>query len=244
MILSDVCSNLVQHTKERGWKASLIRKSEDVGFFCDVNLGKPSLLWHESALKTRLMSWSSVAGLKKICAGDPRLCSALFGSVIWTGFTCFIIYRTLINLWLCFQRFFPFGDVILPPFSNANPQSDNWKNCVYFCVITICAHKQNVSSEVLRQYGLSLVHSHIVLLTRTRACPLEQPAQPPPVPRWKLIRMPKKTVITDEPQGSRERKNEYDRKKSQEQKVVEGKEGGGCRGGYQTNGKAEMLDRV
>lgn len=92
------------------------------------------------------------------------------------------------------------------PHSNANPHSDNWKNCVYFCVITICAHEQNVSSEVLRQYGLSLLHSHIVLLTRTRACPLEQPAQPPPVPRWKLIRMPKKTVITDEPQRSREEK--------------------------------------
>ncbi|XP_056873061.1 androglobin isoform X5 [Takifugu flavidus] len=60
--------------------------------------------------------------------------------------------------------------------------------------------RMNVSSEVLRQYGLSLLHSHIVLLTRTRACPLEQPVQPPPVPRWKLIRMPKKTVITDEPQ--------------------------------------------
>lgn len=41
-----------------------------------------------------------------------------------------------------------------------------------------------------------------------------------------------------------ERKNEYDRKNSQEQKVVEGEEGGVCRGGYQTNGKAEMLDSV
>ncbi|CAJ1078450.1 androglobin isoform X2 [Xyrichtys novacula] len=56
------------------------------------------------------------------------------------------------------------------------------------------------SSEFLRQYGLSLLHSHIVLLTRTRACKLEAPPKPPPVPRWKLIRHRKEIVITDEPQ--------------------------------------------
>ncbi|XP_038583723.1 androglobin [Micropterus salmoides] len=56
------------------------------------------------------------------------------------------------------------------------------------------------SSEFLRQYGLSLLHSHIVLLTRTRACQLEPPPKPPPVPRWKLIRQRKESVVTDEPQ--------------------------------------------
>ncbi|XP_041814551.1 androglobin isoform X2 [Chelmon rostratus] len=60
------------------------------------------------------------------------------------------------------------------------------------------------SSEFLRRYGLSLLHSHIVLVTRTRACQLEAPPKPPPkpppVPRWKLIRLRKKIVITDEPQ--------------------------------------------
>ncbi|XP_070843007.1 androglobin [Chaetodon trifascialis] len=56
------------------------------------------------------------------------------------------------------------------------------------------------SSEFLRQYGLSLLHSHNVLLTRTRACQLEAPPKPPPVPRWKLIRPHKKIVVTDEPQ--------------------------------------------
>ncbi|KAG7508708.1 androglobin isoform X2 [Solea senegalensis] len=55
------------------------------------------------------------------------------------------------------------------------------------------------SSEVLRQYGLSLLYSHIALLTRTRSCQLEAPPQPPPVPQWKLIRQRKETVITDEP---------------------------------------------
>ncbi|KAM3603045.1 uncharacterized protein V6R79_015736 [Siganus canaliculatus] len=55
------------------------------------------------------------------------------------------------------------------------------------------------SSEILRQYGLSSLYSHIVLLTRTRACPLEAPPKSPPVPQWKLIRPQKKTVITDEP---------------------------------------------
>nr|XP_046228363.1 androglobin isoform X3 [Scatophagus argus] len=56
------------------------------------------------------------------------------------------------------------------------------------------------SSEVLRQYGLSLMYSHIVMLTRTRACLLEAPPKPPPVPRWKLIRPRKEIVVTDEPQ--------------------------------------------
>ncbi|KAM9339252.1 androglobin [Symphorus nematophorus] len=56
------------------------------------------------------------------------------------------------------------------------------------------------SSELLRQYGLSLLYSHIVLLTRIRACQLEAPPKPPPVPRWKLIRPRKKIVVTDEPQ--------------------------------------------
>ncbi|XP_055005781.1 androglobin [Boleophthalmus pectinirostris] len=56
------------------------------------------------------------------------------------------------------------------------------------------------SSAVLRQYGLSLMYSHIVLLTRTRDCPLEPPPKPPPVPRWKLIRPRKEIVISDEPQ--------------------------------------------
>ncbi|KAM6906786.1 androglobin [Lycodopsis pacificus] len=56
------------------------------------------------------------------------------------------------------------------------------------------------SSEYLRQYGLSLLHSHIVLLTRTRACQLEAPPKPPPVPQWKLIRPRKEIVVTDEPQ--------------------------------------------
>ncbi|XP_065820158.1 androglobin isoform X1 [Labrus bergylta] len=55
------------------------------------------------------------------------------------------------------------------------------------------------SSEYLRQYGLSLLHSHIVLLTRTRACQLEAPPKPPPVPRWKLIRQRKEIVVSDEP---------------------------------------------
>uniref|UniRef100_H3D3Y1 Uncharacterized protein n=1 Tax=Tetraodon nigroviridis TaxID=99883 RepID=H3D3Y1_TETNG len=57
--------------------------------------------------------------------------------------------------------------------------------------------QMTVSPEVLRQYGLSLLHSHIVLLTRTRACPLEPPTPSLPAPRWKLNRMPKKLMITD-----------------------------------------------
>ncbi|XP_035534773.1 androglobin [Morone saxatilis] len=55
------------------------------------------------------------------------------------------------------------------------------------------------SSEFLRRYGLSLLYSHIVLLTRTRACQLEAPPKPPPVPRWKLIRPRKEIMVNDEP---------------------------------------------
>ncbi|NXH16820.1 ADGB protein, partial [Bucco capensis] len=56
------------------------------------------------------------------------------------------------------------------------------------------------SSEKMRQYGLSHMHSHPVLIIRTRSCPLEAPPQPPPVPSWKLFRQKKKTVVTSEPQ--------------------------------------------
>ncbi|KAM9704107.1 androglobin [Menidia menidia] len=55
-------------------------------------------------------------------------------------------------------------------------------------------------SEFLRRYGLSLLHSHVVMLTRSRACQLEIPPNPPPVPQWKLIRPRKKIVISSEPQ--------------------------------------------
>ncbi|XP_054857553.1 androglobin isoform X2 [Eublepharis macularius] len=56
------------------------------------------------------------------------------------------------------------------------------------------------SSEKLRQYGLSHIYSHPALITRTRACLLVAPSKPPPVPRWKLIRQKKETIVTDEPQ--------------------------------------------
>ncbi|XP_009323871.1 PREDICTED: androglobin [Pygoscelis adeliae] len=56
------------------------------------------------------------------------------------------------------------------------------------------------SSEKLRQYGLSHLYSHPVLITRTRSCPLVALPPPPPVPRWKLFRQKKETVVTSEPQ--------------------------------------------
>ncbi|KAM8846863.1 androglobin isoform 1-T2 [Synchiropus picturatus] len=54
-------------------------------------------------------------------------------------------------------------------------------------------------SEYLRRYELSLLLSHIVLLTRTRECPSEPALKQATVPRWKLIRPRKEIVITDEP---------------------------------------------
>ncbi|NWX97622.1 ADGB protein, partial [Nothoprocta ornata] len=56
------------------------------------------------------------------------------------------------------------------------------------------------SSEKLRQYGLSHLYSHPVLITRTRSCPLVAPPQSPQVPRWKLFRQKKETIVTSEPQ--------------------------------------------
>nr|KAF6461315.1 androglobin [Molossus molossus] len=56
------------------------------------------------------------------------------------------------------------------------------------------------SAEKLREYGLSHICSHPVLVTRTRSCPLIAPPKTPPVPPWKLFRQKRKTVITDEPQ--------------------------------------------
>ncbi|XP_063246408.1 androglobin isoform X2 [Prinia subflava] len=56
------------------------------------------------------------------------------------------------------------------------------------------------SSEKMRQYGLSHIHSHPVLITRTRSCPLVAPPEPPPLPAWKLFRQKKHVVVTSEPQ--------------------------------------------
>ncbi|EAW47830.1 hCG1812738, isoform CRA_d [Homo sapiens] len=56
------------------------------------------------------------------------------------------------------------------------------------------------SAEKLREYGLSHICSHPVLVTRSRSCPLVAPPKPPPLPPWKLIRQKKETVITDEAQ--------------------------------------------
>ncbi|XP_058163600.1 androglobin isoform X10 [Dasypus novemcinctus] len=56
------------------------------------------------------------------------------------------------------------------------------------------------SAEKLREFGLSHICSHPVLVTRTRSCPLIVPPKPPPVPAWKLVRQKKEAVITDEPQ--------------------------------------------
>ncbi|NWR49445.1 ADGB protein, partial [Regulus satrapa] len=65
------------------------------------------------------------------------------------------------------------------------------------------------SSEKMRQYGLSHIHSHPVLVTRTRSCPLVAPPEPsPPLPPWKLIRPKKQVVVTSEPKEPVEEKPE------------------------------------
>ncbi|NXG20170.1 ADGB protein, partial [Grallaria varia] len=64
------------------------------------------------------------------------------------------------------------------------------------------------SSEKMRRYGLSHIHNHPVLITRTRSCPLAAPPQLPPVPCWKLFRQTKKIVVTSEPQEPEVKKPE------------------------------------
>ncbi|KAJ6660159.1 hypothetical protein lerEdw1_018086 [Lerista edwardsae] len=79
---------------------------------------------------------------------------------------------------------------------------------VYACYLPLYVPERKIfvlgkmadSSETLRQYGLSHIYSHPALLTRTRSCPLIAPPKPPPIPRWKLIRQKKETIVTDEPQ--------------------------------------------
>ncbi|XP_069706973.1 androglobin [Phaenicophaeus curvirostris] len=79
---------------------------------------------------------------------------------------------------------------------------------MYACCIPLHLFEEDIfslrqmadSSEKLRQYGLSHIYSHPVLITRTRSCSLVKPPQPPPVPRWKLLRQKKKPVVTSEPQ--------------------------------------------
>ncbi|XP_075059694.1 androglobin [Mixophyes fleayi] len=62
------------------------------------------------------------------------------------------------------------------------------------------------SSEKLRQYGLSHIYNHPVLVSRTRSCPLIAPPKPPLVPRWKLIRQKKEVNLKDEAQETVEKK--------------------------------------
>ncbi|XP_039603469.1 androglobin isoform X2 [Polypterus senegalus] len=64
------------------------------------------------------------------------------------------------------------------------------------------------SSEKLRQYGLSHLYSHPVLVTRTRSGPLVVPPKPPALPRWKLIRQKKQIIVTDEPKENPPKKPE------------------------------------
>ncbi|NXF93127.1 ADGB protein, partial [Eubucco bourcierii] len=79
---------------------------------------------------------------------------------------------------------------------------------VYACCVPLHLFEEDVfilgqmadSSAKMRLYGLSHTYSHPVLVTRTRSCPLEAPLQPPPVPRWKVFRQKKETVVTSEPQ--------------------------------------------
>uniref|UniRef100_W5NGY4 Androglobin n=1 Tax=Lepisosteus oculatus TaxID=7918 RepID=W5NGY4_LEPOC len=91
------------------------------------------------------------------------------------------------------------------PESCVSPQVPQMVVCASYLPLHLSEKKISVlgqmadSSERLRQYGLSQLYSHPVLITRTRSCPLVVPPKPPLIPRWKLIRQKKQTLPTDEP---------------------------------------------
>ncbi|GCC30603.1 hypothetical protein chiPu_0009054 [Chiloscyllium punctatum] len=62
------------------------------------------------------------------------------------------------------------------------------------------------SSEKLRHYGLSHAHSHPVMITRTRSCPLINPPETTPVPRWKLIRPRNRALPIADPKETKVKK--------------------------------------
>ncbi|XP_043552789.1 androglobin [Chiloscyllium plagiosum] len=62
------------------------------------------------------------------------------------------------------------------------------------------------SSEKLRHYGLSHAHSHPVMVTRTRSCPLINPPETTPVPRWKLIRPRNRALPIADPKETKVKK--------------------------------------
>ncbi|XP_067845424.1 androglobin isoform X1 [Heptranchias perlo] len=62
------------------------------------------------------------------------------------------------------------------------------------------------SSEKLRHYGLSHIHSHPVLVTRTRSCPLIIPPDIAQIPRWKLIRPQNRTIPIADPKEPKVKK--------------------------------------
>ncbi|XP_064014258.1 androglobin [Pogoniulus pusillus] len=104
----------------------------------------------------------------------------------------------------------------LQAFTEKSSVSTHPEMVVYACCVPLHLFEEDVftlgqmadSSEKMRLYGLSHTYSHPVLLTRTRSCPLVAPLQPPPVPRWKVFRQKKETVVTSEPQEPEEKKPE------------------------------------
>ncbi|XP_078413679.1 androglobin-like [Cetorhinus maximus] len=60
------------------------------------------------------------------------------------------------------------------------------------------------SSERLRHYGLSHAHSHPVLVTRTRSCPLTNPPEIFQIPQWKLIRPRNRAIPIADPKEPKE----------------------------------------
>lgn len=81
---------------------------------------------------------------------------------------------------------------------------------------------QGVSPKHLCRYGLSMHHSHIVLLNRTQEGELEELPKPSAEPEQKPTK-PKTTKDTKESQSGWEAENKP------ETEVVKGKSGEGCK---------------
>ncbi|XP_078505336.1 androglobin isoform X2 [Lissotriton helveticus] len=107
-----------------------------------------------------------------------------------------------------------FGSQTLLPEYLSMPQSPQMVVYANFLPLNLSEKKISVlgrmadSAQYLRQYGISHLYSHPVLVTRTRSGPLVPPPKPPRIPSWKLIRVKKAPILISDPPVWKEEKED------------------------------------